>query len=577
LSENQADIINSLFSRQVLGIAGAVLDADGNAAILSQEELLFVDKKWKDVRSALLPPDTQAVGLMTLLDSTILARCTDRSGASGYALYDAKNARFGDFIPDERIPVPCGSGFDYCYDLYINDGTGGIFGMNPNAEEPVYLLNYINSGIQDASLWFAADRDTMIFTVTDTDYLNASFSVRPVLYLRGEDKDISNARIMHLAYANAQLSPGVTKAISDFNRMHADVQIEINDYTEAADGANKLAMDMVTGVFTPDILLGDESSPYLLTAAEKGLYTNLSLYLDADPLVTRDNLFDAVERFFDDGNGGLWGLSTNFNVSMTVSTQENLGPYAEKGFWTIFDMIDYIEGLPEGVDFSEKFTQSTMTALLSKPGSFLEFVDGDVCSFDSPAFVHCLDFLSTLPNETEYAKNSPYVNMEKLDLTEAFLSGRIMTAARSITSITDFARLHLLFGTKDWFSIGAPASEEREGAGINVHTGSSVIFMIPSTCEAPDLAWELCRAFFTDEEYQGIPSLKTMLESLAEPYIGREYLWWYERGGKWSRGEGTITDEDRQSPHVSGTFTEEDYEKLVHILDEAGVSAFTMQ
>ncbi|MBR5679711.1 MAG: hypothetical protein IKX19_03590 [Clostridia bacterium] len=570
-----SETINSLFPRQVLGIAGAVRDADGNAAVLSQDELLFVDRKWKVVRSAPLPPDTQAEGLMTLPDSTILAKCTDRSGATGYAFYDAENARFEDFTSDERTPVPCGSGFNYCYGLYINDGTGGIFGVDPNEEEPIYLLNYINSGIQGASLWFAADRDTMIFTVTDTDYLNATFSVRPMLYLRGEDRDLSGTRVLHLAYANTQLSPGVTKAISDFNLTHTDVQIEINDYTEVADGANRLALDMVTGVFQPDILLGYELSPYLLTAAEKGLYADLSPFLDADPLVTRDNLFDAVERFFDDGNGGLWGLSTNFTVYTTISTLENLGLYAEKGFWTIFDILDYIEGLPEGVDFSEKFTQSTMTALLSKPGSFLEFVDGDVCSFDSPAFNRCLDFLSALPNETEYAKTSPYANMEKLDLTEAYLSGRIMTAAGSITSLTDFSRFHLLFGTKDWFPIGGPVSEERRGAGNSVGIGLSTIFLITSSCEMPEFAWELCRAFFTDEEYQGgLPSLRTMLDSMAEPYIGREYLWWYERGGKWSRGEGTITDEDRQSPHVSGIFTEEDYAKLIGTLDEAGVSAF---
>ena len=572
------ETINALFSRQVLGIAGAVRDADGGAAVLSQDELLFVDRTWKVVRSAPLPPDTQAAGLMTLPDSTILAKCTDRAGAEGYALYEAENARFGDFISDERIPVPCGSGFDYCYGLWLNDGTGGIFGVDPNEEEPVYLLNYINSGLRGVELWFAADRDTMIFTIWETDTLNTTFGVSPALYLRGEDVDISNARILHLAYANTLLSPGVTQAISDFNRTHADFQIELNDYTEVSDGANRLSLDVVTGVFRPDILIGDSSSPYLRTIAEQGFYTDLSPYLETDPLVNRDNLFDSMERYFDDGEGGLWGLSTNFTVYMTVSTPENLGRCAEKGYWTIFDILDYIEGLPEGVDYSEKLTQSTATALLTKPGAFLEFIDGDACSFDSPAFVRCLDFLKSLPDETEYLKSSPYANMEKLDLTEAYLAGRIMTATGSIASLTDFSRFHLLFGTKDWFPIGDPASEEREGAGITVLTGSSIIFMIPSTCEAPDIAWELCRSFFTDEEYQGgLPSLRTMLDSMAEPYIGCEYLWWYGRGGKWSRGEGTITDEDRQSPHVSGIMTEEDYAKLVRILDEAGVSAFTTQ
>ena len=84
--------------------------------------------------------------------------------------------------------------------------------------------------------------------------------------------------------------------------------------------------------------------------------------------------------------------------------------------------------------------------------------------------------------------------------------------------------------------------------------------------------------FFTDDEGQGgLPSLRTCLRSMAEPYIGREYLWWYERGGKWSLGEGTITEEDRQKPHVSGIFTEEDYEKLTEILDEAGTPLLETQ
>ena len=65
------------------------------------------------------------------------------------------------------------------------------------------------------------------------------------------------------------------------------------------------------------------------------------------------------------------------------------------------------------------------------------------------------------------------------------------------------------------------------------------------------------------------------MDSMAEDYLGREYLWWYERGGKWSMGEGTITEEDRQKPHVSGVFTEEDYARLTAILDEAGAPALT--
>ncbi len=572
------DTINSLFPRQVLGIAGAVRDTDGNAAVLSQDDLLFLDRAGKVVRSAALPSNVQAAGLMTLPDGTILAECTDRQGDSCYCIYDPETVSFGEAeTTGHGVHVPCGSGFDFCYSAYANDGTSGVYGQNVG-EEPVFLLNYLNSGMRGSRLWFAADKDTMIFQVQEGEVglLARPGDPEPVLYLRGEDIDISNAKIMYLAYADTGMTTAQTDAVSDFNRTYADCQIEIRDYSEQADGANRLALDMVTGVFRPDILIGNTSSPYVFAAVEKGLYTDLSPYLEADPLVTRDNLFDAVERYFDDGRGGLWGLSPNFTVRTIVSTPENLGPYADRGFWTIFDVLDYCEGLPDGAVFSERWTQGKLAGLLAMPEVFLGFTDGDTCSFDSPDFIRCLEFMKTLPTEDEYVKSSPYAEADKLTLTEAYLGGRIMTASGSIYTITDFARFHLHFGTKDWVPIGDPVSEERQGAGISVNTGISSTFLITSSCEEPALAWELCRAFFTDDEYQGgFPSLRTMMDSMAEDYLGREYLWWYERGGKWSMGEGTITEEDRQKPHVSGVFTEEDYAKLTEILDEAGAPALT--
>lgn len=576
-----SDFINSLFPRQVLGIAGAVRDADGNAAVLSQDELLFVDRTWKAVRSAPLPPEVQGDALLRMRDGTILARCLNREWETCCCLYDAGGGSFGEVISGPGTDaMPCGAGFDYCCGSFANDGTSGIFGRNLAEEEPVFLLNYMNSGIAgNAGLWFAADADTMVFLAHEEQSVSLLHTLpdsKPVLYLRGEDVDLSNARILHLAFANTGLTTGQIKAVTDFNRTHSDCQVVIDDYSEYEDGFNCLSLDVVTGVYKPDILLGYDSSDYIRTAAEKGMTVDLSTFTESDPLVTRDNLFDAAERLFDDGQGGLWGLAPHFTISTTVSTPENLGEYAEGSCWTIFDILDYIERLPEGVDFSEKLTQSAMTALIMKPGSLDEFVDGKSCSFDSPGFLRCLNFIASLPDEDEYRKNSPWAEADNLALTEARLAGRIMTAGGSVYSVTDFARLQLLFGTKDWFPIGDPSAAERRGAGITA--SARHVFAVMKTCEAPEAAWELCRMFFTDDEGQGgLPSLRTCLRSMAEPYIGREYLWWYERGGKWSLGEGTITEEDRQSPHVGGVFTEEDYEKLTEILDEAGTPLLETQ
>ena len=188
-----------------------------------------------------------------------------------------------------------------------------------------------------------------------------------MLYLRGEDVDLSNARILHLAYANTGLTTGQIKAVTDFNRTHSDCQVVIDDYTEFDDGFNRLSLDVVSGVYKPDILLGVVGTGfagYITTAAEHGFYTDLSPYLDHDPLVNRDNLFDSVERVFDNGNGGIWGLTANISVSLTFSTAENLSEYAAQGYWTLADLMNFIESLPDGFVYSEKLTQNTMTGLV---------------------------------------------------------------------------------------------------------------------------------------------------------------------------------------------------------------------
>jgi ABC-type glycerol-3-phosphate transport system substrate-binding protein len=569
-------VVNALFPHRVLGIAGALLDRDENGeeriAVLSQEEAVFFDRRWTVKSAAPLPSGMTGTSLFRTPSGTILAGIYDGGGESGCAVYDRKAASFGEPLSGVWDPVPCAAGFDYC-----SSGEAGVYGYSLSGGEPVLLLNSLNSDLRGSGqLWFAADADTLLYSGSDAVYSGpfrpGPIEHKPVLCLHGEDVDISDAAILHLAYANCGLTGAVLSAVADFNRTRADCQIVLDDYSDpsfATDGSQRLAMDMVTGVFQPDILIGDTYAPYLTAAAEKGLYTDLSPYLEKDPLVNRDNLFGSVLRLFDDGSGGIWGLAPFVSVRAELSTPDNLGPFAEKGYWTMAEMIDYIESLPDGTVFAEGFTQSSMVNYLCRADACLAYIDGDRCSFDSPEFVRSLNFLASLPDEEELRKTSPIAGLDESQLTEAYRDGRIRTVSGFFGSIIDFSRLELKFGRKDWVPIGSPVSEQRAGAGIGVSAGH--MFLIASTCSLPDAAWDLCRMFFTDKEGQaGLPALRSMLDSMAEDYLGREYIWFYGRGGKWSMGEGTITAEDRMQPNVSGVFSEEDLGKMKDILDSSG-------
>ena len=365
-------------------ITSVSLDADGDILLLSVGALWVLGSDWTVKLSAPVPSDL-GTELYALPDGAVYVRCADRMGGStAYYPFDKADAAFGEALPIPSDTVSFGGGYDCFY-----AGVNGVYGMNFADGEAIELLNYMNSATQldGAGFWFAVDADTMLFVRRDSE---AGLTATPILYLRGEDVDLLDAVILHIGMANARMTSEMTKALSDFNRTHADCQVVIDDYTEienGPDGLNRLALDLVSGVYQPDILIGTGDSDYILNAAEQGYYTDLAPYLEKDEYVNRDNLFDAVERCFDDGKGGIWGITPNFSVSGMISTRENLGGYADKGCWTVTELLDYIEALPDDVIFSENMTQNTMVGRLCGGSACLEFVDGDTCSFDSPDFI----------------------------------------------------------------------------------------------------------------------------------------------------------------------------------------------
>ncbi|MBQ3708772.1 MAG: hypothetical protein II889_12845 [Clostridia bacterium] len=584
----------SLFNQQTLSMCALVRAADGSLCAASDREILVLSPEGELQRS--IVPDAggdEILRLVTSEDGRVFA----------YFMGDSSGSRAAEIFPETGTYGPLvglgdlggslmdgADGYLYCY-----ENSEGVWGRtfdadgNPKDEK---ILDYLNSGISRAEASPVCVADGAVYMLVYEGFQPGSRFEGGVLtrFTRGADIDLTNAETLTVAYFN-YLTTSMTAAVNRFRQDHPGVQVVLDDWSQydtdenRAGGVEKLTRDILTGLYKPDILIGNLYDSYMQQTLEKKLYTDLSPFLQTDDTVNFDNLFGCVERMFDDGQGGMWGITPNFSLHTLVSTPELLGQYAEKGYWTLSEALDYIEAMPEGCEFVLDLTREMNTLL--QAGAYMAFIDREnaVCNFTDPVFLRYLHFIKTLPSFEEYRARSPYPAMDGDELAEARLSGKIRTSvggnAGFINSANRVRGFVTLYGTKDWTMIGYPVPEERAGAGTYVNTSYALV--MTSFCKDPDLAWDLIRRAFSGSDGQGgIPSLVSTLDELIEH---GQFRSWYDTqfedlyahhgyAGKSRPLSEAITESEMQYPGVLSTFTREDRDKYVKIFDEIGVPAY---
>ncbi len=580
---SRTDDILSLFESRPYGMWGPVRDAAGQWIVASEStsEILVLSAEGKKLRSVMPDnPGAQITSLVASEDGTVYA-CCYMGSRSRIAQVFTEEGKLGAFEDKDTIMNILPGTDGYAYWTVSKTGISGRKTQEDGGKMEM-LLNFLNSGVtwSEASP-ISVSKDAVFFveyppgeSVWDGGYITA--------YVPTEDIDLRTIQYLNIAYFDS-LPNELTAAINSFNRSRPDARIVTEDWSAYGTSENpfagydKLLRDMVTGTGSPDILVGGLAERHIVGAYEKGLYTDLTPYLSADSTVNPDNLFGCVKRLFDDGRGGMWGISPNFLISDSlVSTPELLGEYAEQGYWTISEVLDYIESLPADCAFMTELTQTGLP-LLDRGDGYMIFVDRETgtCSFDDPEFVRWLNFVKSLPTKEEYAARSPFVSMDAEELAKVRMDGKIRASSTGTATVGRLHKLLMEFGTKDWTLIGYPAPVKRAGAGTPVT--ASFALMISSACESPELAWDLIRRCFTAEgEQGGIPALKTSFDKEAELLYERQFEDYYiPRADAQSQSyDKRYADPEKKLkyPGYISAFDPEDRDKYAAILDEIGTS-----
>ncbi|MBO7405798.1 MAG: hypothetical protein J6V24_12615, partial [Clostridia bacterium] len=356
-----------------------------------------------------------ALDLAALPDRSVWVVSNLASGR-GIARLDLETGQYADAVTlwDNAVNAVPGEA-DGGYRFYYN-GPNGICGVREDENsQPVSeeLMTFVNSNVNyNATLFPSEDTIQLSAALSSeafvmTDWSRGSdgrFRYLPVLYRKGEDLELSSVKEVQIAHWQA-LPQNLAWEITQFNRAHTDIRVTTLDYTkyntdeDRTAGAKQLTLDVITGLVSPDMLLGSTTEGPLPEMQKHGIALDLAPYLKDAGL--DGDLFGCVRTSFTDGDGKLWGICPTFSLNFFASTKERLGALAEKGRWTTAEFMDFVEALPEDCALHPYSTRNTLGDI---GPDFNAFIDRETaaCSFDSPLFYRYLGWIETLPTAREW-------------------------------------------------------------------------------------------------------------------------------------------------------------------------------
>ena len=408
------------------------------------------------------------------------------------------------------------------YNFFYYDMGGALWGVTVTENgvlEETQVFDLFNSGITRLNTGGGSD-DGEVFPiafVTDELFLTRRYdrensSSDFVFHHRTEDIDLSEQSVITVAYPYS-LEVDTIEHITEFRRTHPEVNIVLEDYSRYIErdnsqaGEEKLCFDLVNGSIEPDIVI-TKPIPYAASTLSDSnvavqlcrneLYVDLVPYLETDSELNFGNLFGCVRRLFDDGEGGMWGISNSFQANTLIGSEKLLGNYAEKGCWTLSEMLDFLESLPEDTEKIYNYNRRQALSLILGQGCGYFLHDG-TASFDSEEFIRFLEFYRTVPADpAEYDQTSPVAEIQQVDsiertevLHDAIAVGKIALMPSSF----GYEGLYNLMTTEGH----VPISAATKGTSVFQITPETS-YIITAFSENPDLCFELVKSFFAFEE-----------------------------------------------------------------------------
>ena len=293
----------------------------------------------------------------------------------------------------------------------------------------------------------------------------------------------------------------VQSSIDRFNKNHADVQIEVRDYSDE-NGVQRLLTELALGQ-VPDIMemhrFGKTNTEYYYPLrdrrpadeywmpyrqmAQSGYLEDLWPYIEDDPKLGRESVLEAPLKAAE-VDGGLYMLFSKVRIATLMGPEDLVG---ERHGWTFDDLMEVFSAMPEestilryNATIWEVFSGLISCAL----DKYIDWEAGRSL-FDSEEFRNVLLFLNSFPDEAkvESLEDTEYEIMWRIR------NGRQLLESTLVVDLFDMVNADTLWGKRAAF----PGYPTKEGGSGNFFITAGNILAMSATCQYKEEAWDLIR------------------------------------------------------------------------------------
>ncbi len=461
--------------------------------------------------------------------------------------------------------------FGHGYDLFYATEKG-FYGYNFTAEtpEPVLLIDAANADLltNNLNVAYIFDPDHILMYERDD---SGRF---PILYTRSADIDLTKIQTIEIACVSADRD--LSLRIAEFNKTNDSVRVIMTDYNvyntdENPDGGEqKLLNDLLLGLYAPDIVTGSSTDNVLKQLYENDLCTDLYPFMETGS-IRKDDLLGCIKRTFATENGGLWAIGPLFCVDTVYGPTALLG---ERTGWTLSELLDFANALPEDTSLIRYFCQSSVTNLMLEKNGFGQFIDPktNTCDFENEAFLGYLAFIAPLPATPAEANTALSMSTgidpnDSAQISSLYHKGNIALQSGTIRGHESWLRMEAQFNTNDLTLIGYPTVDGTTSGSLV----SMYAYVIPTFSDSPEEAWvfleTVMRSNDEDRYYRDFPALKSDLENVFEEMYQTLYTITFDGGMSTGRYTEEASNEPMDEPGFRKRFTEEDAAELWNWLD----------
>lgn len=483
--------------------------------------------------------------------------------------FETDTARFGEVValPENTLSGGAVTVFAADADSWLLWDADGIYRYRPAAQTVQAVCRWLACGVVPGDLLsVAALEQGRFLALCLTDGQLQPLTLAPV------DPDVQQTVTtvtLGILSPLQQNLPGLARAVSDFNRAQAGIQVQVVDYT--LDGAEndgpwqRLDRDIVNGTL-PDILLGDVDDSWLA----KGVFQDLYPLLDADPELDRQDFLAGPLRA-GERDGQLLRLMPGYYLDILVGPTALLG--TQSG-WTFEAFFALLESQPQAVRAIATANDAVFLLCTLVRNGYERFVDAKThsCDFLDDTFLRLLEFCG------RYSAADAPQDATAIDLRQAFGEQTALAFEDSLLFDQPFDRLRgYTYSCQGDFTIKGYPCAAGDSGGI---VGANQVLLLSSQCADTAAAWQFIRTlllpqgqynichtgYAEGEGYALLPLRRDTLEALAQQAMQPRataaglpsYL--YQDAAAW------------QDPYWCRAITRQEADRLIAALESATAS-----